>query len=279
MPSGWPYGNGRMKNGFGSNEDRLPGFFYTDKEAHSGLLNLYRASDLALYGESRANMIIYLMEEFSSSYSVELASYQTRGLAEDENWIRYYCYPGGEPLLVNANGETQEYSPVLIEPDEKLLFCRCDYLDETAEDGLYQMDGSQVKKWDLDIADGITVTENDRFALQGVVVPFQLSEKDIQLDETTGICTFTNGIRSMKYECVSDVDSFEITKPVSMRRVGVGNTTREWISMLEFYHSFNASQFQTGHTYTVTVTGLDANGNEVPDARQSFQLQSAAVSE
>ena len=238
------------ENGFTIINDPVSGYLnpYTgDWYYHMGLLTMYRANDITIYHNARANMFVYLDEANSTSIATELAYMQTQRLIENPERMRYFHYDIGETDVCGHNAN-------IIEFNNYMDLCRFDIVNSTAKENFYMLKKQALISTQFDTAD-LSVKKDERFAVMGVLKPYQLDEKYFTLKKDNTYI-ITNGYGLIRYTFVKDDKEIVIDRQLGLERYtdhSIGS------SILEFYNIFNTSLFEVGQ-YKVKISALDFYG-------------------
>ncbi len=290
-------------NGYTLFLDSFPA--YWDQSVFAEIKTLWRAADLTEYQTGKAHCILYNVGGSSTTYSVELANFEARGLIDTPERISYYYYDIGEPSLTDANhGIDLDGNIVAMDAGDKLALTRCDLNAGTSQDNAFNTADPNLAATDTNLSDGVNAVVGQTISLNGVTAPIQLDAADI-VDNGDNSYTLKNKISRLHYTITGEGIKEEIDKAVTtlVRTDAQGWTNpselefrhdftvkeeidkavttlvrtdaQGWTnpSELEFRHDFTVDESMANKDLTVTVTGYDAYGTEVAGAQESFTLK------
>lgn len=257
-------------NGYTLFLDSFPA--YWDQSVFAEIKTLWRAADLTEYQTGKAHCILYNVGGSSTTYSVELANFEARGLIDTPERISYYYYDIGEPSLTDANhGIDLDGNIVAMDAGDKLALTRCDLNAGTSQDNAFNTADPNLAATDTNLSDGVNAVVGQTISLNGVTAPIQLDAADI-VDNGDNSYTLKNKISRLHYTITGEGVKEAIDKAVTTL---VRTDAQGWTnpSELEFRHDFTVDESMANKDLTVTVTGYDAYGTEVAGAQESFTLK------
>ena len=219
-----------------------------------GLSKMDRASDLSFYSHAHMHMLIYNTTFESNSYTLEHAYGQYQGIIDNPNRFTAYHYDIGEPIMFGESDKEVEGNVVSM--SDVFDICRVDIVDSEAEDNVFYTDCHNILSYNLYDGSEIHINHGDRFALMGVMKPFQLDSEDIAFNSDTNLFSLKNSARKLVY----DFNGKTYTKDINLKRY-----TSKLLgdSCLEYYHVFDSKELEKGTTYNVKITVLDAYDKEI----------------
>lgn len=255
--------------GFSVISDPLPGYldsYLGDWSYHKGLLQMYRANDIALFEKAKIRMFVYQITQDSTSYETELAYLQKSGrLFETDSFFAYH-YDIGEALCKNAEGEL--FGSVTEFPSDKYMaICRTDTVKSSAVEGEYRLDGKDTLLYHP--ADTpAKIKQDGLLAVMGVLRPMPQSPDDFALREDNTY-EIKNAPSELLYTFSDGEHTVEYRRNIGLTRKGDGIFG---VSVLEFYNIFHLSQWKKGANLAVNVICFDKYGSKMP-AKASFLVE------
>lgn len=256
--------------GFSVISDPLPGYldsYLGDWEYHKGLLKMYRANDIPLFETAKVRMFVYLIDPESTSYETELAYLQTKGAVGDSNRFFAYHYDIGEAVVGKGRPYGRKGVPVQFGEDEFLSVLRIDIVNKKAKEGVYFLDERAVER-SLFGPSLFSIKKGERFAVTGVMKPWQMNPEDFVLreDNTYKINNYPN----IMHYTVSDGEK----ETVFQRKAGTERKDKKSIgnSVYEFYNIFTSDNWEIGKTLRFSVVCIDKLGNKTP-AKAEFLVK------
>ena len=258
-----------VENNFTVLTDLLPGFF-GELYAMSAL-PMSVECETAEYIEGPIKVLLYNNTEDSASCFLEIAKYlMLKHNTQNPDIAEYYVFDIGEPMIgdVKAN--------IISLEDEKIHITRVDTVSKEAEDGIWIETEEQLIDSDMDSSDGWSVKAGGRFAVAGVVQPFQLEDGEItENPDIYGYYDYANGPAELIYTFTSkEVPQSVVTcvEKMGVNRRADRNAAQDADSVYEFYNVFDTDLLGNGTDYTVNVRLLDRKGTEIAGWRTGFDI-------
>ena len=213
------------------------------------------------------SLILYNINEKSTTYGVELSSILKYGLEDNRN-TTFLLYDIGEPHLTYTDRNTgmQENVTGNLTPfpkESRMVFTRAEMYqagNHEQENTFDPWNNTTVMQVDFNLSDGIIVPSGDAFSLYGVTKPIRS-----QVTETTTPHRYTidNRIANIRY-LIRDEDGDEVynaTRSVNLSRLFNQGLSDRFNSIFEFGHEFRSPD-KPGR-YTVSLQGIDLAGEPV----------------
>lgn len=257
------------QNGFAIIDDLLPGYLnpYLGKwYYHMGLLKTYNANDICLFEDTHIRMFVYLIDETSTSYKLELAYLQTQNCVNDITRFTSYYYDIGEASLVCDN-KIINANILEFKESEYIHIYRIDIVDENAKENIYYLDQRNVKKTFLDM-NNIVVKTNDIIAITGVIKPIQLNKDDFILNELDNTYEINNYPNTIKYTITIDGTKEEDIHCLNMERIEYESIGK---SVFEFYNIMKIKPEWKNKIIDIDIECFD-NKNNPLKAKQKMSI-------
>ena len=238
-----------------------------------GIIPFNRASNLAFYMTGKVHWFDYNITPTCSSYVIEHAVIQNMGDIENPDRFVVHHYDIGELSISNDLGVEESGQIVRFEEGDHLDLCRIDLVSDEAEENVYYVDARNVvavKPLTGKSANNPIVIDGPRFAVMGVIRPFQLDAEDIHFNPSDNSFSFSNRPETVLYQSTDEqgnTKSFE--KKAELSRYAIKKPAT---SIFEFYSIFDAADFDPDTTYTVSVSFTDTHGT-VHESNESFQFR------
>ncbi|MDD1724218.1 MAG: hypothetical protein LUQ07_03715 [Methanospirillum sp.] len=221
------------------------------------------------------SLILYNINEKSTTYGVELSAILKYGLEESDN-TTFLLYNTGEPSLsyINASSGTEEQVPGNLTPfpdGSRLALTRAEiYPDENSGENTYDpWNNTTVMDVDYHISDGITIHAGDTMTLFGVTKPIRSSVNETDIPHRF---TINNRIATIRYD-IRDEEGDEVynsTRMVNLSRLFNQGSPDRFNSIFEFGHEFTLPD--TPGRYILHACGIDMSGNLVSGTDNSVQV-------
>ena len=112
-----------------------------------------------------------------------------------------------------------------------------------------------------------------RLAVAGLVTPYQLKNEEILFDPANNRTGLLNRVENIIYSVWDGTRTIRYQKPVTLTRKFADGS--EYDSVLEFYHVFSVDEIDPAGAYTVTLYGIDKNGERVAGTKENFVVNHA----
>lgn len=249
--------------------DMLPGFF--GEHYQMSAMPMSVGAETAEYLPGRIEVLLYNNTETSTSYCLEIAKYlMLEETTEKPEIVNYYTFDLGEPSVGGVSAK------IIGLDDEKIHICRVDQVDADAQSGIFVTTEEQIITSDICAEDGWSVKKDGKFAVAGVVQPFQLDQDELEKHpDIYGYSIYKNGPKQLMYTFVSENDPNEIitlTGNVGVERRNDVKQAAESVSIYEYYNVFDAAQLREDTAYDVSVRLVDREGREIEGWTQAFTL-------
>jgi hypothetical protein len=219
-------------------------------------------------------MFIYNINSQSASAGVELAGILKYGLEDSRN-TTFLFYDTGEPAMQYNDAayglRTLAGNPVPFPAGRRLVLYRAEILRPgiVSRENLYDPnDRTTPRILDLDPENGVTVPVGSDVILYGAAKPIASS-----VTPTAIPYRYTFGNRITAVRCTITSASGEPVSTsihdVNLSRLYTAGSPRRSLSIFEF--GIEMKDLREPGTYTVTLAGLDNNGNPVPGADRVFE--------
>jgi hypothetical protein len=218
-------------------------------------------------------MFIYNINSRSTSYGVELAGILKYGLADSPN-TTFLHYDTGEPVMRYndaADGvRTLTGNPVPFPADRRLVLYRAEILMSgvTSRENLYDPnDVTTPRILNLDPGSGITVPQGSEFIIYGATKPIASAVTPTAIPYRF---TIDNRIAAVNCTITTAAGTPVSTgmHEVNLSRLYSAGSPQWFNSLWEFGIEVNG--LRDPGTYTVSLAGVDGNGNPVPQADTVF---------
>ena len=249
--------------------DLLPGFF--GEHYQMSAMPMSVGAETAEYLAGRIEVLLYNNTEDSTSYCLEIAKYlMLEETTEKSEIVNYYTFDLGEPSVGDVSAK------IIGLDDEKIHICRVDQVDADTQSGIFVTTEEQIITSDICAADGWSVKRDGKFAVAGVVQPFQLDKDELtKHSDIYGYYIYENAPKQLIYTFVSENDPNKIitlTGNVGVERRDDVKQTAKSASVYEFYNVFEAAQLREDPAYDVSVRLIDREGTEIEGWTQEFKL-------
>ena len=238
-----------------------------------GIIPLNRASNLAFYTTGKIHWFDYNITTTCSTYVIEHAVIQNMGDIENPDRFVVHHYDIGELSISNDLGVEESGRIVSFEEGDHLDLCRIDLVSDEAEENVYYADARNVvavKPLTGEAANDPIVIDGPRFAVMGVIRPFQLDAEDIHFDPSDNSFSFSNRPETVLYQITDGQGNTKtVEKKAELFRCALKIPAT---SIFEFYSIFDAEDFDPDTTYTVSVSFTDTHGT-VHESNESFQFR------
>lgn len=221
-------------------------------------------------------MILYNINEKSTTYGVELSAILKYGLEDNRN-TTFLFYDTGEPYLSYIDQETGRKKNVtgILVPfpkDERIAFTRAEIYPSGSpepENTYDPWNNTSVMQVDYSISNGIIVAPGDNLTLYGVTKPIR---SQVTETKTPHRYTINNRIADITY-VMSDADGDVVnqsTQNVNLSRLFNQGSPDRFNSIFEFGHEFRMPE-KPGR-YVFSAQGIDLSGNPVPGTAKTFPV-------
>jgi hypothetical protein len=226
--------------------------------------------------DARNDVLLYNISLTSATSRIEIGAIVANGLLNDQTTFHYYDV--GEPSIAwtdatTGAGRSRTGTIATLPDSERLVVTRVESRidDGILRDNRYDAGDTAHMSVDTDVSDGVLVRTGYEFSVFGVVAPIPSTVKPGPLAHQYQI---DNSIDSVRYVIRSSQGQIvqRSTHPVGLNRRydPVGSPGSVATSVYEFEHAFHIT---TGvGTYTLVMAGLDAKGQPVPAAADSFAV-------
>ena len=242
-------------NGIDITTDTLPGYLEPYLGIwiyHMGLLQMFRANDIAFYQQAHISFFSYLMTPDSTSYSTELAYLREHRNIEDGKEFVYYHYDIGEAYLKKAD---QEGKTILFQEGEYLYTCRVDVVKNTCQENLLYLDERDIIRSITDLGQ-ISIHAGDTIAIMNVLRPENIERKYLTLKEDNTY-EINNEVTTLHYEFCFKDDMITYDRGLMMERIDDHSIGK---SVFESYNLFEIPEAMKGTTVSVHITAYDRHG-------------------
>lgn len=238
-------------------EDLLPGYlnpYLGVWKYHMGLLKMYRANDICLFDDVNVHMVVYLIDETSTSYATELSYLQSKNVLNSNRFVSYH-YDIGEAVVGKKKTSSRQGQLVKFKNNENGCICRVDVVNKKAKENLYYLDERHIESSIFDLSN-VTVNSSDTIAIMGVIKPYQMDPKDFILKEDNTYI-INNAPDKIKY--TFNIDGVE---NIIYREVNLDRVDKESIgkSIFEFYNVFDISSEWKNKSIKVKIESVDKKG-------------------
>lgn len=247
-----------QKEDFAIVEDTLPGYlepYLGTWYYHMGLLPWYRSNDVTIYEGAEVHMFVYLCDPTSTSYETELAYLQKKGRVGDPMKFIAYAYDIGEALLGKGKPYERRGRICRFEEGEDLRICRIDLLNGKSEENLFDLKEADIADVFYDWRE-IRVKAGSSIAVNGIVRPWQLDEKDVtpRRDNTYQI---DHEVSIVHYEIDDGEDKRTEDRKLLLERIDERVIGR---SVYEFRNIFRFSEEDKGKSIRFCVRAMNDEG-------------------
>lgn len=250
------------ENDFAVIENCLPGYlepylgqwFY-----HMGLLTMYRANDMALFDTERVHFFVYLDDPTSTSYETELAYLQTKGIVDNPEKFKAYCYDIGEAVMGAGRGFERKAKILEFAQNEYLRFARVDIVNDKAKENVFNLNCEAVDDVIYD-TEKVYVKAGSRIAVTGIAKPVAFDKKYFTLkkDNTYKI---ENRIENVIYTFTNGNETRIFERKLMLERIdekSIGSSVFEFYNIFELDSSFGCGEWK------ISVRCTDAFGGDLP---------------
>lgn len=213
------------ENGYSTLRDPAVGYldsYLGEWKYHMGLLQLYRANDIALYANGKVRMFVYDIDETSTSYATELAYLQANNLVNERLYSYYYDI--GEAKLFNREAKILEFD------DEIIKVCRVDVINDLGKDNYFNLNNESIINSNFN-ENNFVINKYSRIAIMGVLKPIQLNKDNFILNKDN---TYTC---KQKYEkLIYTINGSKIEKQIGLNRFDnkdIGKSLFEFLNVFE----------------------------------------------
>ena len=238
-----------------------------------GIIPFNRASNLAFYTTGKVHWFDYNITPTCSTYVIEHGVVQNMGDIENPDRFVVHHYDIGERNISNDLGVEESGRIVSFEEGDYLDLCRIDLVSDEAEENVYYADARNVvavKPLTGEAANDPIVIDGPRFAVMGVIRPFQLDAEDIHFDPSDNSFSFSNRPETVLYQITDGQGNTKtVEKKAELFRCALKIPAT---SIFEFYSIFDAEDFDPDTTYTVSLSFTDTHGT-VHESNESFQFR------
>lgn len=213
------------------------------------------------------SLILYNINEKSTTYGVELAAILKYGLEDNIN-TTFLLYDIGEPGFTYVDSDTKKtenVSGTLIPfpADSRVTYTRAEiYQSEfpEPENTFNPWSNTTAMRIDNNTSDGITISSGGIFILYGVTKPIKSSVNETSIPHRY---TINNLIEHITY-LIRDEEGYEIhnsSRNVNLSRLFNQGSSERFNSIFEFAHEFKMPD-KPGN-YTIRSQGIDQSGEPV----------------
>jgi len=216
------------------------------------------------------SLILYNINEKSTTYGVELSSIIRYGLEENRNTTFLY-YDTGEPYHAYTDQKTGIQKNVTgnltpFPEGNRMIFTRAEIYQAGSNEQENTFDpwnNTTVMQVDYDLSDGITISSGDSFSLYGVTKPIRST-----VTETTIPYRYTinNWIANISYQIYDDDGDmvYNTTRSVNLSRLFNQGLPDRFNSIFEFGHDFRLPD--NPGRYTISSQGIDIAGEVLEES-------------
>ncbi|WP_319579436.1 hypothetical protein [uncultured Methanospirillum sp.] len=213
------------------------------------------------------SLILYNINEKSTTYGVELSSILKYGLEDNRNTTFLY-YDTGEPYLTYTDQKTgiQENITGNLTPfpkDCRMIFTRTEIYqndNHEQENTFDPWNNTTAMQVDYNLSDGITILPGDECILYGVTKPIRSSVNETKIPHRY---TINNRIAVITYSVLDEDgnDIYNSSRSVNLSRLFTQGSSDRFNSIFEFGHEFRSPD-KPGR-YTISSQGIDLTGKVV----------------
>ncbi|PWR70384.1 hypothetical protein [Methanospirillum lacunae] len=222
------------------------------------------------------SLILYNINEKSTTYGVELSTILKYGLEDNRN-TTFLLYDIGEPYLTYIDSGTGTRVNVTgtltsFQEGNRMAFTRAEMYQSDFpehENTFDPWNNTTLMQVDYNLSDGITVPSGDVFMLYGVTKPIQSSVNETNIPHRY---TINNRIAHVTY-LIRDEDGNDVynsTRSVNLSRLFNQGSSDRFNSIFEFGHEFRMTD-KPGR-YTIISQGIDLAGKPVEGAENTITV-------
>lgn len=221
------------------------------------------------------SLILYNINEKSTTYGVELSAILKYGLEDSDN-TTFLIYNTGEPSLsyINASTGMEETVPGTLTPfpdGSRLVITRAEiYPDGGSGENTYDpWNNTTVMDVDYQISDGITIHAGENLTLFGVTKPIRSPVKETNIPHRF---TINNRIATVRYDLRDEEGDavYTSTRMVNLSRLFTQGSPDRYNSIFEFGHEFRLPD--TPGRYILHAYGVDRYRYPVSGTDNSVQV-------
>jgi hypothetical protein len=224
---------------------------------------------------ARNNVLLYNISPSSATNRIEIGAIIANGLLGPQTTFHYY--DTGEPVITWVDAVSGELRAIegTIETfphGDRLAVTRVEIrtADGVLEDNLHDVGSDAPTSLDTNVDDGVSVRTTDEFRVFGVVTPIPAGT---QPGELAHQYEMDNSIEAIRYHVrTADGDlvhTWTRATGLGRRYSPVDSPDQVALSMYEFAHELHIGN---DGEYTISLTGLDAEGQAVPGTTESFAV-------
>ncbi|MEN6609835.1 MAG: PGF-pre-PGF domain-containing protein [Methanoregulaceae archaeon] len=222
------------------------------------------------------SLFLYNVNAASATYGVELANILRFSLEDGTNTTFIY-YDIGEPSItykdaVSGTVKTISGIPATFPSGKRLVLTRADIFSPngTVYENLFDPnDATTARIMNTNPAGGISIASGQEFVLYGVTKPISSA-----VSSTSTPYKYTISNRTTRINCtITDTNGNVVSTglhDVNLSRLYTSGSSSRFNSLWEF--GIEVTTLSTGGTYTISLSGLDAFGNTVPDTATTLSV-------
>lgn len=235
--------------------------------------SFWHSVNLAEYSsnDTEYRIILYNLEETAASWKIECGELLYQQITDQPDRVKYFCYDIGEPSISDDDSDISVNGNIVpVNQESRLSLLRCDTVPAETEENFYNTEDPDILELDTDFSDGVTIESGDTIALYGVTSLVPNKKDELDFDTVKNQYTIHNRITTLQYRISGEGINETFEKETGLDRLFEDNDQKHK-SLVEFRNVITTKPDWKGKTLTLTVTGIDANGNPA-DAEDSIEL-------